>query len=215
MSDRSQPSVTEAATCSCKVGRTAEKYGLDGLDDTVLDRRRDGASLRRLETVVNEAVLGAALRAADAEFVGEVSGIYENLAGDDTSAGVRTETTVRLARAGIDHESLTADFVSYQTVRTHLRDCLDVETGRDSTLSVEDAEGTIEWARSRSGGIVARTIERLRDTDGFRAGSVEVTHSIRVSCIDCGASYPVETFLDRGGCDCEVGTETDSELPPG
>ena len=97
---------------------------------------------------------------------------------------------------------MTSDFVSYQTVRTHLRDCLDVETGRDSSLSIADAEGTIEWARSRSEGIVGRTIERLRDAGGVRAGSVEVSHVVRVSCVDCGGSYPVETFLDRGGCDC-------------
>jgi hypothetical protein len=204
MSDGEQVAVPRQSTCGCKLGRQAERYGLDRLDDRLLDHREDGASLRRLETVVNEAILRAALQRADTEFGRDVSAIYRKLTDDDTSAGVRTETEGWLSRTGIEPDELRGDFVSYQTVRTHLRNCLDVDTNRERTLSVEDAEGTIEWARSRSGGIVERTIERLRDTDGFTSGSVEVSHVIRVSCADCGASYPVERFLERGGCECDT-----------
>ncbi|MDS0261294.1 hypothetical protein NDI56_17990 [Haloarcula sp. S1CR25-12] len=204
MSDADRVAVPRQSACSCKIGRTAETYGIEGLDDRLLTDREDGASLRRLETVVNEAVLRAALRGADIDYVRDVSAIYRKLTDDDTSAGVRTETEAWLSRTGVDPDELRGDFVSYQTVRTHLRSCLDVDTTRERSLSVEDAEGTIEWARSRSSGIVERTIERLRDTDGFHSGSVDVTHVIRVSCADCGASYPVETFLERGGCDCDT-----------
>jgi len=191
------------STCSCKIGRNVEKYGLDRLDRRLLDRRDDGASLRRLEGVANRAVLRAALREAETDVIGDVSSLYEKLTDEDTSAGERTELRERLSRAGIDTDTLLDDFVSYQTVRTHLRDCLDVDTDRRASLTVEDARGMIEWARSRSEGIVERTVERLRDTDEFRSGDVEVTHVIRVSCPDCGASYPIETFIDRGGCRCE------------
>ena len=137
----------------------------------------------------------------------DAAAIYRNLTGDDISAGVRTETEAWLSRVGVDPAELRDDFVSYQTVRTHLRECLDVDTARESSLSVDDAEGTIEWARSRSEGIIGRTIERLGDTDGFHSGAVDVTHVARVSCADCGASYPVEKFLDRGGCDCDTDGE--------
>jgi len=191
------------AACSCKVGRTAETYGLDDIDDLLRERRAEGASLRRLETVVNEAVLRAALRDTDTDVFRDAAAIYRNLTDDDVSAGVRTETEAWLSRIGVSPDELTGDFVSYQTVRTHLRECLDVDTTRDTTLSVADAEGTIEWARSRSEGIIGRTIERLADTDGFESGTVAVTHVVRVSCSDCGASYPVERFLDRNGCDCD------------
>lgn len=203
MSDGNQVTVPEGEACSCKVGRTAETYGLDGLDDVLRDRQAEGASLRRLETVVNERVLRAALDGTDSDVLRDAAAIYRNLTGDDTSAGVRTETEAWLSRVGVDPAELRDDFVSYQTVRTHLRECLDVDTARDSSLSVDDAEGTIEWARSRSEGIIGRTIERLGDTDGFHSGAVDVTHVARVSCADCGASYPVEQFLDRGGCDCD------------
>lgn len=188
--------------CSCKVGRTAEKYGLADVDDLLRDHRAEGASLRRLETVVNEAVLRSALRDTDTDVFRDAGAIYRNLT-DDVSAGVRTETETWLSRVGVGPDELKGDFVSYQTVRTHLRECLGVDTTRDNTLSVEDAEGTIEWARSRSEGIIGRTIERLADTDGFAGGAIEVTHVVRASCTDCGASYPVEQFIDRNGCDCD------------
>ncbi|WP_277543030.1 rod-determining factor RdfA [Haloarcula laminariae] len=197
-----------SGACSCKVGRTAGKYGLDGLDERLRERRADGASLRRLETVVNEAVLQAALEGADTDVLRDAASIYRNLTGEDVSTGVRTETEAWLSRVGVDPAELDRDFVSYQTVRSHFRECLGVDTARERSLSVDDAEGTIEWARSRSQGIVGRTIERLDGTDGFHCGSVDVTTVVRVSCADCGGSYPVERFLDRGGCDCETDAQT-------
>ncbi|MFB6141588.1 MAG: rod-determining factor RdfA [Halosimplex sp.] len=197
------------AGCSCKVGRAVRTYDLGAFDRTLVDRRRDGASLRDLETVVNEAILRAALREADADVIGDVSSVYERLTGDDASAGERAELRGRLERAGVDVDALSDDFVSYGTVRTHLRECLDVETDRRTPLSVEDARGTVEWARSRSEGIVERTLDRLGATPEFAAGDLSVTHVVRVTCADCGATYPVDEFVDRGGCDC--GANGDAE----
>jgi len=209
MTSGGQAAASEAATCTCKVGRTADAYGLDGLDDLLCERRAEGASLRQLETVVNERVLRSALEATDEDVLRDAAAIYRNLTGEDTSAGVRAETEAWLSRIGVDPAAIDADFVSYQTVRSHFNECLDVDTARDSTLSLDDAEGTIEWARSRSEGIVGRTIERLADTDGFHSGAVDVTHVVRVSCRDCGASHPVERFLDRGGCNCDTDGEVE------
>jgi hypothetical protein len=188
--------------CSCKIGRVVRRYELGAFDRTLTDRREDGASLRDLETVVNEAILRAALRDADADVIGDVSSVYEGLTGDEASAGERAELRGRLTRAGVDSDGLEADFVSYQTVRTHFRECLDYDTDRQSALSVEDARGTVEWARSRSEGIVERTLDRLADTDGFRAGDLTVSHVVRVTCEDCGATCPVDEFVDHRGCDC-------------
>jgi len=203
MTDSDSQVTSRDPACDCKVGRNVSKYGLSEFDRRLRQRRADGASLRSLERVVNEALLQRALDAADAEVIGDVSSIYAKLTGDDVSAGDRTEVRERLARAGVDTEELQSDFVSYQTVRTHLRECLDVDTARSRSLSTDDAQGTIEWARSRSEGIIERTLERLDDSDAVRAGALDVTHVVRVSCQDCGESYPVGTFLDRGGCDCD------------
>jgi hypothetical protein len=123
------------------------------------------------------------------------------------SAGRRTEIRERLARAGVDVEALTDDFVSYVSVRTHIRDCLDEETGSEQSISTADARGTIEWARSRSEGVIERTIERLARSDAIAAGDVDATHVVRVSCSTCGELYQLDEFLDRGGCDCDASGE--------
>jgi len=188
--------------CGCKVGRNAERYGIERLDERLLERREDGASLRELEGVVNRAIVRAALRDAGQEVIGDAASVYERLTGEDVSAGERTETRERLRWAGVDAEALCEDFVSYQTVRTHLRECLDVDTAREQSLSTADALGTIQWARSRSEGIIERTLERLQGQDGFHAGDVEVSHAVRVSCPDCGTTATVEAFVEGGGCDC-------------
>ena len=192
--------------CSCKLGRNLAAYGLDDLHRKVRKRRDDGDSLRDLERFVNRSLLDGAIREAGADVIGDVDGIYDVLTGDDVSAGKRTEVRERLEHAGVDVAAVEDAFVSYQTVRTHLRDCLDVETGRESHLSVDDARGTIEWARSRSEGIVERTVQRLAAADRVTAGDVDVSHVIRIDCPDCGATYPIDEFVDRGGCDCGNGT---------
>lgn len=202
MAERDSASLSDNSACSCKIGRNSEKYGLDSLDQQLLNQRDDGSSLRRLETTVNEALLQAALQEVERVVIGDVSSIYETLTDDDASVGDRTELTAHLSQAGIDTETLLDDFVSYQTVRTHLRDCLDVDTNRRKVFTRDDATQTIEWARSRSTGIVERTIERLDQTDGFDAGSVDVTQVLRVSCSDCETSYPIDAFVERGGCEC-------------
>ena len=188
--------------CSCKLGRNLAAYGLEDLHPTVRERRSDGDSLRDLERFVNRSLLDGTIREAGADVIGDVDGIYDALTGDGVSAGERTEVRERLEHAGVDVTAVEADFVSYQTVRTHFRDCLDVETARESRLSVDDARGTIEWARSRSEGIVERTVQRLATAGEVTAGDVDVSHVVRVDCPDCGAAYPIDEFVDRGGCDC-------------
>lgn len=188
--------------CECKVGRSAREYGLVGLNEKLGRRHADGASLRDLERFVNESILRRALHDANVDVLGDVSSIYRSLTDDAVSAGTRTETREQLARAGLDVEAVTDDFVTYQTVRTHLRECLDVETGRRETLSTEDAQGTIEWARSRSQGIIERTLERLRTGGQLAGGEFDVTHVTRVTCVECGETYHLDGLVEQGGCDC-------------
>lgn len=190
-------------TCSCKVGRSTRKYGCPEVSAAVRRRHESGASLRELEAFVNRELLRGALRAGDVDVLGGVDAVYRSLTDDDASAGTRTETHTRLARAGVDVDALEADFVSYGTVRTHLRECLEVDTGRTGETTVEGARGTIEWARSRSEGITARTLKRLRDEGHLDTGDLDPTHVVRVTCVDCDTSYPVNELLDRGACRCE------------
>lgn len=190
------------AVCTCKVGRTAAAYGLEGLDEELRRRRTDDASLRDLEQFVNEAVLERTVRQAGVDVIGSIESLLDTLTGDDVSAGERTEVRDRLAASGIDTAALEADLVSYQTVRTHLRKCLDIDTGGEVGLTLDDGRGTIEWSRSRNTAIIERTLDRLRRQGQLQTGPVEVSGIVRVTCSDCGATYPVERLVDRGGCAC-------------
>lgn len=191
------------AQCTCKVGRTARKYDMAGLDMDLRRRRDADDSLRDLERFVNEAILERAIRQADVEVIGSVESVLDTLTQEGASSGERTEVRSRLAAAGVDTEKLESDFISYQTVRTHLRECLGVDTGDRGEFSVEDARGTIQWSRTRNAAVIEQTLDRLRRRGALQIGPVEVTGLIRVTCSTCGATYSVDDLLARGGCECD------------
>lgn len=189
----------------CKVARSAARYDRPELDAELRRRHDEGASLRDLERVANRAFRDGAIEEAGVDVLGDADSILDALTGGDASAGERTELRTRLSRAGVDVERLETAFVSYGTVRTHLRDCLDVETARAGGVSVDEARGTIEWARSRSEAVVERTLTRLRDGGELATGDLELTQVVRVTCVECGATYPVNDLLKEGECDCGRG----------
>lgn len=213
--------MAERATvaCSCKVGRVAERHGLDTLDEELVRRRREeDASLRALADVVNRRVLSAVLAAHGVDggtndVFGAISGeraveaLYEALAGDDARPERRARVRTRLEQHGIDVTSVTADWVTHPTVRNHLRDCLGIDTGRGGGITVEDAVDTTEWARARCTGVVARTFERLADADLVRTGELDVSVTIRLTCETCGNTYRPNRLIEAGGCACGAGRD--------
>lgn len=188
---------------ACKVDRVADRWELRGIDDRLRERWDAGATLRELETQFNEAVLDAALRSQGAQpLAGETETIYRLLTEKDGSPGDRVEAESRLSRAGVDPETVTDDFVSYQTVRTHLNDCLGVSTDRQSSLSVSDARTTVLKLLSRTESVTQRTVERLAADGPITIAAPSVTLSLRVACSECDEEYTFTGLLDRGGCSC-------------
>ena len=183
---------TVTVDCSCKVGRVAERWG--------------EKSLRDLERYVNERLLGAAMRDAGMELLdGEVENFYDLLVGDETSEGVRVEARKRLERADVDVESVKSDFVSHQSVHTHLRDCLDTtyEDQRDDEDRIESAEDTVFALQNRTAAVTDGTLAQLRDADAVALGEFDVFVDVNVTCRECGRNLDVATLLDRGGCECQ------------
>lgn len=201
--------------CGCKVGRVADRHGLDELDAELLHRRRhDDASLRELADDVNRAVLSAALDGLpaawpDDELFGAVTGeravaaVYDALV-DEAEPERRARVETRLEQHGVDVTGLRDDWVTHPTVRHHLRECLGVETGREGTIAPNDAVDTVEWARARAVGVVDRTIERLDHAGLVRTGDIDVSITIQLSCADCGNAYRPRQLIEAGGCACEV-----------
>lgn len=201
---RDGPETSDSAEASgcCKVGRSAAAYGLANVDEDLRRRHARGESLRDLAAFVNRRILGRAIDSAEVDAVSDADTIYDLLAEDDLSAGRRTEIREKLARAGVDVEAVESSYVSHQTVRDHLRECLSVDTSVSAEVDPESARGTIEWARARFLGIAERTVERLASAGELAVGDVEVTGTVRVTCTDCGETYRFGVLIDRGSCGC-------------
>jgi hypothetical protein len=192
-----------AENCDCKVDGVAEKYGLHALDEELtLRHRHQGASLRDLEAYVNERILQQALRDTDIVLLDGAESVYRVLTDDDIGEGRRAEVRSRLSKAGIDVEAVEGDFVTYGTVRKHLREGMDLDTGNSETLDTATASGRIQRLQSRSTAVIRETLAQLRRAQALSTGELDVVVSARVSCKECGNSYRVGELLDRGRCDC-------------
>lgn len=188
--------------CECKVGRVAGRRELD-VDRDLADRRARGESLRDLAEHFDRRVLRSAMeRAGMAPLSGEVENLYRLLTADEVNSGDRTRARRRLERAGVDVEAVRDDFVSHPTVGKHLRECLEIEQPAERD-PVAAARERIVKMQSRSEAVVRDAVEGLADRDEVAGGDLTVVLDARVVCESCGAQHPVESFLDRGGCDCE------------
>lgn len=198
--------MSQESGAGCKIDSVAEERGLTAIDERLTDRWADGESLRDLESFFNEAVLQSAMTAAGMDTIdGEPANLYRLLTDDAVTAGKRVDAESRLRRNGIDPESVVSDFVSYQTVRNHLNDCLDVRTARESTYSVTDARSTVHKLVSRVESVTVRAIERLGGEGELSIGDPSVTVSVRVACSECNDEYTFSGLLNRGTCSCTDG----------
>jgi hypothetical protein len=188
---------------TCKIDRVADEYGLTSIDTELRGAKTDGASLRELETLVNHRLLKQAFLDAGSPLLpGEVDTLYDLLTDSEISKGTEIQLTDRLETEGIDADSLVSDFVSYQTVRTHLRDCLDVDTGRQQQISVETERQTVFGILGRTEQIVQDSVDRLAAAEVLDTGSVEVSVTARVTCESCAHSYSLDELLSQRGCAC-------------
>lgn len=181
---------------------------MDDVDERLRERWADGSSLRDLETYYNEAVLRSAMASAGMDTLdGEAANLYRLLTADEVSPGQRVDAEARLDRNGLDPSEVTGDFVSYQTVRTHLNECLDVDTGRNTRLTVDEARDTVLKLLSRTESVAERTVERLTESGTVTVEAPSVTVSLRVACSECGDERAFTRLLERGGCSCRLDAE--------
>jgi hypothetical protein len=189
--------------CECKVGRQAKTYGLPDLDEELRARYLEqDDSLRSLADHVNARIVGSRLDRTDANVVGDTVSVYEALVGDDVPPERRADITDQLEYAGIDLDSLQADFVSHQTVKTHLNDCLNVDTSRTGVDSLADGRRIIEWSRERDEHVIEQTLGQLRRADLIHSGRLKVTQTVTVRCTDCDETFRINELLEETSCQC-------------
>jgi len=196
-----------------KVVRLIDDYGLDGLGDELEEfwtaEGDERKSLRDLADYVNLRLLEASMSTAGMQPVqGEAENIYEILAGEEASDADRIRVRRRLEREGIDVDSLTQDFLTYQAVRTYLTQDRNVEYDETTDSQKENGKSTVQRLRGRTSTVTASRIEHLRNTDELELGEFQVMVDVQVLCEDCGKRYAFGELLENGGCDCQTDTES-------
>jgi hypothetical protein len=191
-----------------KVGRLIESDDLTGLGAD-LEARWTGeagerTSLRDLADEFNVALLEARLREADATTpAANAASLYETLTGEDASEADRTRAERQLERLGVDPEELQVDFVSYQAIRTYLREYRGAAYEPEDTDPVASALESIQKLRNRLRAVTESTVDRLHAADRLSGGEFRVSVDVRVFCENCGTGYDVAQLLRERGCTCE------------
>ncbi|MFB6202501.1 MAG: rod-determining factor RdfA [Halorhabdus sp.] len=199
---------------SSKVARLIREYGLDELGDELESRwTAEGErrlSLRDLADLFNKRLLEAALLEAGMSTLEQnVDAIYRDLTAEDVSSGVRTDTRNRLERNGVDVDALESDFVTYQAIRSYLKEWRGAEYEQlTDTEKIQKDSDVIQRLQTRTESIAETRIENLRETGRIDVENFEVYTSVQVLCQHCGRQYEVTEFLEQGGCDC-LDEETD------
>lgn len=189
----------------CKIGRTAARYGLDGLDEELSIRwggEDDSVGVRELASTVNRRVLAAAMREAGlSPLDGEPGNLLRLLTDDDVPGSRRLDTRRRLERQGVDVDAVLSDTVSHQTLYNHLRNCLGVSKGTPDDR-LERRGSTLYALQNRTETVTRETLASLRDGGELDIGEFDVVVDVRVMCDSCGRSYALGTLLEDRGCGC-------------
>lgn len=191
-----------------KVERLIEEYDLHGIG-AELERSwtadEDRRSLRDLADYFNRQLLDATLDATGIQHLdGEIQNTYRLLTADDVSGADRTHVRRRLERDGVDVDKLEGDFVTYQAIRTYLKDHRGAEYTPDQTDPIEREKANVQRLRGRMAAVTKGTFEQLRDSDRLELGEFQILAEIQVVCEDCNTQFDVVELLERGRCDCQV-----------
>jgi hypothetical protein len=212
MNQSSGTSSENDQTPSCKIDRTAATYNLSEEAERLGEywtRDDERYSLRELAVHFNHQLLRAAMEQAGLNPLdGEIENTYRLLTDDEVSQGMRTQARNRLQKQDIDVDQLQSDFVSYGTVRRHLKRCLNAE--REPTDTNDDPAETsaqrIAALQNRTVAVTENTLSQLASASELAAGDIDVFVDITVSCPECGMHATVREFIDSDGCHCEKPT---------
>lgn len=193
----------------CKVDTAVERYGLESadpaygsIDDGLLARWKgsdDRAPMgyRSLTEWFNKRLLKRVYDEHGRDSLGaRVDSDYEALRADDDL--VSEEMIESLRSDGIDAERVRDDMVSWGTMRTHLKECLDGEK-ETRTAETEWERESIDKAREVTREKAERALSSL-DTKGQIEGieSSDIEVQIQISCESCPTRVPFEVAFERG-----------------
>ena len=194
---------------SCKVDGVIERYDLvstdpiyDSINKGLLARwtgvgKRSAMGYRSLTEWFNKRLLKAVYDEHGRETLGaRLDSDYEALNGDDDLVG---EEVVESLRAdGIDSDSLKQDLVSWGTMRTHLKECLDGHK-ESQTASTDWEKQSIQKAIAVTEGKAESALSTLANKGTLVGGdTARIDVQIQLSCQSCPTRVPFDVALERG-----------------
>lgn len=193
----------------CKVEVVTDAYDLqpaggryDSLDEYLLARwtgsdGRESVGYRTLAAEFNQRLLKRVYDQHGREVLGaRLESDYETLRGEDDLR--RAELEDALAADGLDAERLRRDMVSWGTMATHLKECLD---GRKAapTAATDWERRSIDIATDRAAGKVEEAVSALTSKGELAADEgVDVGVQVQLGCPACETRVPLAIALDRG-----------------
>jgi hypothetical protein len=189
-----------------KVARLIDEYDLQGLGAELEQQwtaEEDRKSLRELARDFNWQLLEQALEEANVQYLdGEIKNTYRLLTDDEVSSAESTRVKRRLERDGVDIDALENDFVTYQAIRSYLKDHRGAEYTPDETDPLEREATNVQKLCGRMVTVTGGKLEQLRASDELTLGEFRTLADIRVVCEDCNTQFNVLDLLNRGGCNC-------------
>jgi hypothetical protein len=208
MSDKNDPSISEE-TIDSKVANVISKYDLGEehgkkLEDLWTAEGDERESLRTLATRLNKRILAAAMNDAGMTTVdGEVANLYRLLTEETVTSGNRKEVRRRLEQNDIDTGQFESDLVTYQAIRSYLKDYRNTEHETQSTtIRTDDIIETLQRLQSRVRSVSKKSLTQLIAADRLTLGTFRIFIEIDVFCEDCGKQYGIFELLESGSCDC-------------
>lgn len=189
-----------------KVARLIDEYDLQGLGaelEQSWTAEENRKSLRELASYFNQRLLQRALDEANVHCLdGELENTYRLLTDDEISSAESTRIERRLERDGVDVDKLKSDFVTYQAIRSYLKNHRGAEYTPTETDPLEREATNVQKLRGRMVSVTEGKLEQFRDNDELTLGEFRTLADIRVVCEDCNTQFDILKLLDRGGCNC-------------
>jgi len=191
-----------------KLVRLIDEYEMENFGEE-LERKWVGRdderwSLRELADLFNERLLASKMTAAGMQPLdGEVRNLCRLLTSEDASNADQTRARRRLERNGIDIDQLLTDFVTYQAVRTYLKDHREAKYSKSDTDRLKTELRSIQRLQGRTGSVTESKLAQLRENEHVALGPFRTLVDISVVCTECQSRYDVTELLKQEGCDCE------------
>lgn len=187
----------------CKVCQVVNGYDVGDVEaEFAVQYETDEVSLRGFADRLNAALIESALDSINEVLHGDPLILYRTLTDASVDGEYQAQTKDALVYAGVDVAELQDDFVSHMTVRKHLRECRELETGQSDTPTVDGVQSKIEYSLDYATRTIRQVLTGLEDSGKIASGDLDVTVTARLICTECNTTYRVAELLEHRGCDC-------------